>query len=227
MPGLHFSDSKDDVNDGEFIFDKNALERIAVGLNSDPPPFEEAHIVVAKEGVESDESYYTSYDELHTDYSLGEENNYMFPKFIYEKELFDPKFEVGKTFKNMELFTKAVRNYRVVTQCNFRFRSNDDRRAQVVCKLSCKWKIYACKKGFKSDCIQLIGLDEYFLKGSFRGQMLSTVALDANNSIYRAIVEKDNTISWRWFVRHLGNDLGIVNNNEWTLMSDRQKVCRM
>ncbi|KAL2539652.1 MULE domain-containing protein [Abeliophyllum distichum] len=190
VSGLHFSDSKDDVNDSGFIFDKNMLERMAVGLNSDPA-VDEAHITVAEEGVESDESYSPLSEELHTNYSSGEENNYRFPNLVPEKELFDPKFEFGKTFMDMELFRKTVRNHGVVIQCNFRFRPNDDRRAQV----------------------------------SFGGQMLSAVALDANDSIYLvafAIVEKETTVSWRWFVRHLGDNLGIVNN-KWTFISDRQK----
>nr|XP_025647828.1 uncharacterized protein LOC112742805 [Arachis hypogaea] len=33
----------------------------------------------------------------------------------------------------------------------------------------------ACKRGFKTGCRPLIGLDEYFLKGYYRGQMLSAV----------------------------------------------------
>ncbi|KAL2467154.1 DBD Tnp Mut domain-containing protein [Abeliophyllum distichum] len=150
---LHFNDSEDEVNDGEFIFDKNAPERIAMGLNSDPL-VEEAHIVVAEEGVDLDESYSPSSEELHTDYSSGEENNYRFPNFVPEKELFDPKFEVGKTFTDMELFRKAVKNHGFVTRCNFRFRPNDDRRAQAVCKLDCKWRIWASLNK-KLGCVQV------------------------------------------------------------------------
>ncbi|KAL2484727.1 MuDR family transposase [Abeliophyllum distichum] len=84
----------------------------------------------------------------------------------------------------------------------------------------------ACKKGFVSGCRQLVGIDGYFLKGTFGGQMLVAVALDANDCIYPlayAIVERENTSSWRWFMRHLGGDLKIANCNEWTFMSDRQK----
>ncbi|XP_052190007.1 uncharacterized protein LOC127799830 [Diospyros lotus] len=56
--------------------------------------------------------------------------------------------------------------------------------------------------------------------------MLSAVGVDANDCIYPiayAIVEKENTIGWRWFVKHLGEDLKITNCNEWTFMTDRQK----
>ncbi|XP_022899235.1 uncharacterized protein LOC111412531 [Olea europaea var. sylvestris] len=84
----------------------------------------------------------------------------------------------------------------------------------------------ACKRGFMSGCRQLLGLDGCFLKGNFGGQMLVAVALDANDCIYPvayAIVETENARSWRWFVSHLGEDLRIVNSNEWTFMTGRQK----
>ncbi|CAI9786117.1 unnamed protein product [Fraxinus pennsylvanica] len=77
-----------------------------------------------------------------------------------------------------------------------------------------------------SGCRQLLGLDECFLKGNFGGQMLVAVALDANDCIYPiayAIVEMENARSWRWFLSHLGEDLRIINSNEWTFMTDRHK----
>ncbi|KAL2505670.1 DBD Tnp Mut domain-containing protein [Abeliophyllum distichum] len=151
--GLHFSDSEDDVNDGEFVFDNNTPERISVGLNSDPA-VEEAHLAAGDVEIESDEAYYPSSEDLHTDYSSGENDNYVFPNFVPEKELFDPKFEVGKTFKDMELFRKAVRNHGVVSRCNLRFRPNDDRRAQAICKLGCKWRVWASLNK-KLDCVQV------------------------------------------------------------------------
>ncbi|KAL2533299.1 Uncharacterized protein Adt_06650 [Abeliophyllum distichum] len=136
VPSLHFSDSDDD----EFIFDKNAPEYIAIGLNLDSA-VEEAHIAIAEEEIELDKSYYPSSEKLHTEYSSGEKNNYRFLNFVPDKELFDPKFEVGKTFIDMELFRKAVRNHGVVTRYNLRFRPNKNRRAQAVCNLGCKWRI--------------------------------------------------------------------------------------
>ncbi|KAL2493219.1 Uncharacterized protein Adt_28847 [Abeliophyllum distichum] len=142
LPALNFSDSDDDVNDGEFEFDKNTPERVAIGLNSDPV-VEEAHLAAGDTEIQSDDTYYPSSEKLQTDYSSGEENNYMFSNFVPKKELFDPKFKVGKTFNDMELFRKVVRNHGVVSRCNFRFRPNDNRRAQAVCKLGCKWRIWA------------------------------------------------------------------------------------
>ncbi|KAL2491116.1 Uncharacterized protein Adt_26744 [Abeliophyllum distichum] len=68
IPALHFSDSEDDVNDGEFEFDKNAPQRVAIGLNSDPV-VEEAHLAAGDAEVQSDDTYYPSSKDLHTDYS--------------------------------------------------------------------------------------------------------------------------------------------------------------
>ncbi|KAL2493057.1 SWIM-type domain-containing protein [Abeliophyllum distichum] len=56
--------------------------------------------------------------------------------------------------------------------------------------------------------------------------MFIAAALDANDCIYPiafAIVENDNIVTWRWFIRHLSEDIGITNSNKWTFMSDRHK----
>ncbi|KAL2510678.1 Uncharacterized protein Adt_16278 [Abeliophyllum distichum] len=66
---VQFSDSEDEVNDGDFQYDKNAPERITVGLNSDPI-IEEAHEAAIKHETDLDHSYDPSFEELHTDYSI-------------------------------------------------------------------------------------------------------------------------------------------------------------
>ncbi|KAL2533620.1 DBD Tnp Mut domain-containing protein [Abeliophyllum distichum] len=92
----------------------------------------------------SDDGYCPSEEDLLTDYSSSEENNYRFPIYDVEKEKYDPKLEVGKEFKNIEEFMQAVRNHGVAIRCNFRFRPNDDERAQDRCKEEgCKFKIWA------------------------------------------------------------------------------------
>ncbi|KAL2471140.1 Uncharacterized protein Adt_39276 [Abeliophyllum distichum] len=141
---LHFFESKDDVNDGEFEFDKNAPERMTVGLNLDYI-IEEAHLASVDVEIKSDETYYTL---------SSEEKNCRFTNFVPEKELFDPKFKVGKMFKDIESFRKVVRNHRVVSRCNFTFRPNDDRRVQAICKLGCKWRVWA-PLNKKLDCMQV------------------------------------------------------------------------
>ncbi|KAL2484784.1 Uncharacterized protein Adt_29540 [Abeliophyllum distichum] len=89
IPGLQLSDSDDEVNDGDFEFDRNAPERIYVGYNTDPT-VEEANEGVGELGLDIDKNYYPSSEELNSDYSSSEDNNYRFPTFDPEKELFDP-----------------------------------------------------------------------------------------------------------------------------------------
>ncbi|XP_031120345.1 uncharacterized protein LOC116023481 [Ipomoea triloba] len=89
-------------------------------------------------------------------------------------------------------------------------------------------RIYVCfgalKKGFLEGCRRFIGLDGCFLKGKLKGEILSVVGRDGNNQMYPiawVVVEIENTSSWRWFLELLKADLCIVDNTQWTLMSDQ------
>jgi MULE transposase domain len=65
------------------------------------------------------------------------------------------------------------------------------------------------------------------LKSGYGGFLLAAVAVDANDCIFPisyAVVEGENSESWRWFLQILATDIGIMNSNAWTFMSDRQKV---
>ncbi|GKA34574.1 mutator type transposase [Tanacetum coccineum] len=91
-------------------------------------------------------------------------------------------------------------------------------------------RIYIClgplKKGFKACGRDLLGLDGAFMKGPYPGQLLTAIGLDANNGIYPlayAIVEKETTCSWTWFLECLGGDLGMTKESNFTFISDRQK----
>ncbi|GKB46913.1 mutator type transposase [Tanacetum coccineum] len=91
-------------------------------------------------------------------------------------------------------------------------------------------RIYIClgplKKGFKACGRDLLGLDGAFMKGPYPGQLLTTVGLDGNNGIYPlayAIVEKETTCSWTWFLECLGDDLGMTRESNFTFISDKQK----
>ena len=93
-------------------------------------------------------------------------------------------------------------------------------------------RFYCClgplKKGFLAACRPLIGVDGCHLKGPYRGQLLTTVAVDANNGwwpIAYAVVEKEATEQWKWFFELLQLDLDIPNKGyAWTFIFDRQKV---
>ena len=69
-----------------------------------------------------------------------------------------------------------------------------------------------------AGCRPLICVDGTFLKG---------VGTDANDSIFPlafALVEKENTHHWTWFMECLQRSLQLENGEKVTVMSDMQKV---
>ncbi|GJS21004.1 mutator type transposase [Tanacetum coccineum] len=69
-----------------------------------------------------------------------------------------------------------------------------------------------------------VGPKKKTIKG--KGQLLTAIGLDANNGIYPlayAIVEKETTDSWTWFLECVGDDLGMTKDSNFTFISDRQK----
>nr|GEV37049.1 hypothetical protein [Tanacetum cinerariifolium] len=69
-------------------------------------------------------------------------------------------------------------------------------------------------------------LTRTFKRMSLAGQILRAVGVDANNGIYRVeyvIVEAKSKASWCWFLKLLGEDLGIESNFNYIFISDRQK----
>lgn len=79
------------------------------------------------------------------------------------------------------------------------------------------------RNGFLAGCRPFIGMDGCFLKGPFKGHLLTAVALDGNNGLFPfafAVVESECKDSWSWFLTHLQTMIG---SNRFTFMSDRQK----
>ena len=92
-------------------------------------------------------------------------------------------------------------------------------------------RVYVClgamKQGFKACGREFLGLDGFSMSGPFPGQLLTAVGIDANNGIYPvayAVVDALNKATWCWFLKLLGEDLGIETNCKFTFISDRQKV---
>ena len=57
--------------------------------------------------------------------------------------------------------------------------------------------------------------------------MLTAVGMDPNDCIFPitfAVVEVEDTSTWNWFLTTFKQDLGIINTEPWTIMSDKQKV---
>ncbi|KAK4281176.1 hypothetical protein QN277_012700 [Acacia crassicarpa] len=91
-------------------------------------------------------------------------------------------------------------------------------------------RMYVCfnasKVGWREGCRPLICVDGTFLKGRFRGILLTEVGVDGNDSLYPlavALVEKENTHHWNWFLQWLQQSLHLGSGDNVTLMSDMQK----
>ncbi|KAK9008792.1 hypothetical protein V6N11_080270 [Hibiscus sabdariffa] len=92
-------------------------------------------------------------------------------------------------------------------------------------------RLYVCfsalKEGFKKYCRPVISLDKCFLKGPFKGEILSVVGRDSNNQIFPiawAVVEVENRDSWAWFLKNIQYDFQLGDGEKFTLISDMHKV---
>ncbi|KAG8371475.1 hypothetical protein BUALT_Bualt13G0091400 [Buddleja alternifolia] len=84
----------------------------------------------------------------------------------------------------------------------------------------------ACKRGFMEACRPVIGVDGCHLKGTHKGVILTALGLDPNNCIFPicfCVVEGEHKKSWEWFLELLVQDVGIIDQQKWTFISDRQK----
>ncbi|KAG8379207.1 hypothetical protein BUALT_Bualt07G0064600 [Buddleja alternifolia] len=91
-------------------------------------------------------------------------------------------------------------------------------------------RVYCClsglRDGFLDGCRPIIGLDGCFLKGIFKGQLLTAVGRDGNDNLYPiayAYVEIEKFDTWEWFLSMLIRDIGSHDEGGWTFISDRQK----
>ncbi|KAL8144883.1 hypothetical protein AgCh_003185 [Apium graveolens] len=85
---------------------------------------------------------------------------------------------------------------------------------------------HALREGWKVGYRPVIGFDGCFLKTICGGQLLSAVGRDGNNQIFLiayAVVENENTDSWRWFTDSLTEDLRLGDGTGYTIISDQQK----
>ncbi|XP_052737012.1 uncharacterized protein LOC128197983 [Vigna angularis] len=93
-------------------------------------------------------------------------------------------------------------------------------------------RFYACLKECKDSfvsCRPIIGLDEAFLKGKHRGELLTAIARDPNDQILPlayAIVEVENKETSTWFMELLIEDVGGPKMcSSLTLISNQHKDC--
>ncbi|CAN1148195.1 hypothetical protein LINPERHAP2_LOCUS16322 [Linum perenne] len=85
----------------------------------------------------------------------------------------------------------------------------------------------ALRKGFLAGCRRIVSLDGSFMKGLWKGEVLSSIGRDANDQMYPiawCIVEVESWDSWDWFLELLHLDLDIGEGGGWCFASDQQKV---
>nr|KAJ0201850.1 hypothetical protein LSAT_V11C600324360 [Lactuca sativa] len=91
-------------------------------------------------------------------------------------------------------------------------------------------RFYACFKAFKDGwnrgCIHVIGLDGCFLKGQFKGDILTIIGRDANNHVYPiawVVVNVEIKDNWTWFLQLLVDDLDVDCGSGLVFISDQHK----
>ena len=83
------------------------------------------------------------------------------------------------------------------------------------------------KQGYFSGLRPIVGLDGCHLKTSMGGQLLCAVGRDGNDNMFplaMAIVDVEEKISWKWFLKLLFEDFGHPTETGWVFMFDQQKV---
>ncbi|GJW02719.1 putative reverse transcriptase domain-containing protein, partial [Tanacetum coccineum] len=91
-------------------------------------------------------------------------------------------------------------------------------------------RMYICfkrvKDGWLAGCRKAIGLDDCFLKHTYRGELLTAMRRDRNNQMYHiawAIVRVENEENGSWFLSLLHDDLNLNNEDGLTIISDSHK----
>ncbi|CAI9299567.1 unnamed protein product [Lactuca saligna] len=92
-------------------------------------------------------------------------------------------------------------------------------------------RFYICFKAlsvsWKRGCRRVIGLDGCFLKGQVKGELLTTIGIDANNQVYPiawVVVDVENKSNWTWFLELLSGDLDLIDGRGLIVISDQHKV---
>lgn len=82
----------------------------------------------------------------------------------------------------------------------------------------------AQRVGFRQGCNPFIGIDGTWLKSSFKGCLMTAVALDTNSGLFPvavALCEGENDESWHWFLDNLKEFMDLPPKKPICLMSDR------
>ncbi|XP_012827986.1 PREDICTED: uncharacterized protein LOC105949246 [Erythranthe guttata] len=78
----------------------------------------------------------------------------------------------------------------------------------------------------KRGCRPIVSVDGCHLTRPHKGVWLSACGIDPNNGMFPicyCVTEDEHKRSWTWFVELLIEDIGIYEQEKWTIISDRQK----
>ncbi|CAA3009212.1 pre-mRNA-processing factor 19 [Olea europaea subsp. europaea] len=82
-------------------------------------------------------------EELLTQCSLDDESRFRFPQFSSETDMKNPQFKVEQIFSSTVEVKEVIRTYGALNRYNVKFTADKERRVQGVCKIGCKWRIWA------------------------------------------------------------------------------------
>ncbi|KAI0519462.1 hypothetical protein KFK09_006910 [Dendrobium nobile] len=122
-----------------------------------------------------------------------------------------------ESYRTLNLFMDAVAS--VMPGTVYRIQSTQTNRFQRLF-----WTFGPSITGWKY-CRPVLSLDGTFLLGKYRGTLLTTIGMDANNGLYPlafTVVESECTESWIWFLRQVNELLPVVTKRpNLCIISDR------
>lgn len=142
-PNFVESDHDFEFDDDDIQYDRNITDGIEIGSGDHDNEVQEEREVGNEN--ELDELDLPSLKDLLSQCLSDEDISYHFPQFTFDQDMINPQFELGQIFSSAAEFREAVLTYGALNGYNIKFKANEERIVQGICKLGCKWRIWASK----------------------------------------------------------------------------------